>query len=248
MKKNILLFIAISIFGCSSDGESKPTPNPTTLKLVKEIETDLVTNKTETQNYIYTGDVLTQIELIESKGDTYKTEFIYTNNILEKLLYFKNGVSEGTNVFTYQNGLIFQSVSRENNIDFTHTYIYNNVNQLSVDQQVSFGKIDSQESRVYGNTASNGMNTTTVTYTDSKNVIQEKFVYESDFENSPYLGVYPAPYSKLLFPLAVQNVSKKTNKSGGVYTYEYIYENHKPIQAIEKYNGVSQTKTTYTYE
>ena len=60
--------------------------------------------------------------------------------------------------------------------------------------------------------------------------------------------MFPTAFNKITFPLSVQNIAKKTMLNGDIFIYEYTYNGNKPSQVIEKLNGVSKTKTAYTYQ
>jgi|GEM_PF-3139681 len=250
MKKNILLFCIISFFGCSSDNEPELNIEPTNARLVREVAVDLGTNKTQTMNYLYTGNLLSETEEIESDGSISKTVYNYENGILKSLNHYVNGKVKGSTTFDYNaEKLIRSKTSVEDNITFQYAYIYDGVKRLIGEQTLISGKLNSQKLYSHNNTALNGQNSFTETVYGSSNNVLFKKTYESDTENNPYFDILPSAYVKISIPFSVENLSKKTNLEGDVTTYEYIYNNnHRPTQMIEKINGVERVKTTFIYQ
>lgn len=244
MKKIILLFIAIAIFGCSSDNNSDTPNNTTNTKLIKEVETNLITNKTQTINYIYNGDILTQTEEIESNGEVFKNEYHYENNKVESISYFENGVANGTKYLYYSDGHIRNSIY----LNYEELFWKNTTDNLTGMSESMSGKLIYQTTYKQENTTIDGINSFTETIYSPTNVILQKTKYESDKENNPYFETFPSTYAERYLTFSVQNIAKKTMLNGDVYTYDYVYNNHKPTQVIEKLNGVPQSKTTYTYQ
>jgi antitoxin component YwqK of YwqJK toxin-antitoxin module len=244
MKKIILAFILITIFGCSSDGGSETPSETTKSKLIKEVETNLITDKTQTINYIYNGDILTQTEEIESNGDVYKNEYHYENNKVESISYFENGVANGTKYFYYSVGHIRNSIY----LNYEELFWENTTDNLTGISESESGKLISQTTYKRENTTIDGVNSFTETIYSPTNIILQKIKYESDKENNPYFEMFPSTYCERYLTFSVQNIAKKTMLNGDLYTYEYIYINHKPTQVIEKLNGVSQSKTKFTYQ
>jgi len=250
MKKNILLLIAISIFGCSTESSTENQNNTVGAKLIKEVKTDLGTNSVQTINYVYSGDVLTESNEIEANGDIIRTVYNYTDGRVVGLNYYKNGTADGYKTFAYdsQNKLIMSSISNESSLNYYYAYGYNSIDQLIVIQNLVSGTVNSHRGFQYYNTATNGTNTLTETYYNSSNSVVQKLDYESDLKNIPYLNMFPTAFNKITFPLSVQNIAKKTMLNGDVFTYEYTYNGNKPSEVIEKLNGVSKNKTNYTYQ
>lgn len=250
MKKIIYLLITITILGCSSDNNSETPINNTSIKLVKEVELDLRTNKTQVMDYSYTEGILNKTEETESNGDIYKTLFNYENDKLKSLSYFTNGVLNGSKIFEYDNERkIRSSISTEDNITFQEAYAYDNANNLIAIQNIESGKLQSQKLYSRNNSTINGQNSFTETYYDSSNNELQKILYESDLENNPYLEMFPSAYANITLQFSVQNIAKKTIFNGDISTYEYIYnKSHRPTQMIEKINGVAIKKTTFSYQ
>jgi hypothetical protein len=244
MKKIILGFIAITIFGCSSDNDNSNTPIPeTSLKLINKIETNLITNKTETINFTYEKGILVKSEEIESNGSTFKTEFVYENGKLKTQNYFENLIPDGTNTFTYTGNVVSSSLSSEDNMYFLHKYTYNSSNQLINAKQFRDDKLEDNKDFEYNSQG----NMSKIIYT-SNNIIS---TIEYDNKKNPYLLLFSeailnsndeAGFSK-------NNITKEAGSSGGITTYEYTYNDKGyPTQVIEKYNGTSKSKTIFTYE
>ncbi|TDO67091.1 hypothetical protein EV143_1322 [Flavobacterium chryseum] len=246
MKKTLLSIFLITVLGCSSNDENKEVIADK--KLITEIELDVKNNMSETRNYFYTEGMLTKIRTIDHNKDIFEDVFNYKNNKIESITHLKNNLNIGSNSFYYENGLITRSESKEDNITFINSYIYDGVGSLKTIQETSGNKVIQQSSFEYKNTSLSGINTTIKNVNDPKGSLIYKATYESDSENSPYLNVYTKELINIWLPFPVQNVSTQTNSNGDVYTYEYIYENHKPIQVIEKLSGTSISKTTYIYE
>jgi len=244
MKKITLLLACITIFGCSSDGGSDNPTETTKIKLIKEVETDLLTNKIQTINYIYNGDILTQTEEIESDGSKFKTEFVYDAGKLKTMNYFDNLIPDGNNTFTYTGNVVSSSLSFEDNMYFLHKYTYNSKNQMTNAKQYHNDNLEDEKNFEYNSEG----NMFKIIYTSYNNGIS---TLEYDTKNNPY---------KLIFSEAIlnsydesgyskNNVTKETSSDGGITTYEYLYnDTGYPTQVIEKYNGVSQYKTVFTYQ
>lgn len=224
---------------CSPESGSNPEPIPMpSLKLTKIVETN--SSYTYTTNFIYSGDVLLREEGTESPGNnTFKTEFNYVNNKLQSLTYYDNNVLSGTNTFSYTGELITSSLSNESNIDFTHNYIYNSSNQMKNEKQYSNGNLDGS---------------TDYEYNAQGNIFKALWFsgftsYEYDTNKNPYslifsdavMKIYGIGYSK-------NNISKQTDSNGSISTFEFAYNDSAyPTQIIEKQNGISVVKTTFTY-
>lgn len=249
MKKNICLIIASTIFGCSSDNSSETPNNITDKKLIREVETNLVTNNSQTINYSYNNNVVVQSEKIESNGNVVKIVYNYTDNRIVGLNYFRNNIANGTKTFQYdfENRLIMRSDSNEDNTPLTYAYAYNSISQLIVIQNLVSGNINSRRGFEYHNTQG-VINSLTETHYNSANTIVQRIDYISDSANSPYLNMFPRAFNEISFRFSVQNISRKTMLNGDIYTYEYIYNNNRPIQVIENLNGTPINKTVYTYQ
>ncbi|MBF7090501.1 hypothetical protein IUY40_02935 [Flavobacterium sp. ALJ2] len=244
MKKIIYLFIAIISLSCTKEVDIEEPVNKAGLKLIKEVETNLITNKTQTKNYFYSGDILTKTEEIESNGDVFKNEYHYENGKVESISYFENGEADGTKYFYYSDGHIKNSIYL-NDEELFWRNTFDNLTGMS--KSIS-GKLISQTIYKQENTTIDGINSFTETIYSPTNIILQKTKYESDKENNPYFEMLPSTYTERYLAFSVQNVAKKTMLNGDVYTYEYIYNGHKPTQVIEKLNGVPQSKTTFVYQ
>jgi PBP1b-binding outer membrane lipoprotein LpoB len=234
MKRIILLFIAILIFGCSKDSDSENNGNVGGLKLIKIVETDLRNNSTETINFTYTNGVLSKSEAIESNGNVYKTEYIYENGKLKSENHFDNLIPSGTNTFTYTGNIVSSSLSFEDNQYFLHTYAYNSSNKLINAKQFQNNKLQDDK-----NFEHNSMgNMTKIIYVTYNNY--------STMEYDNYKNPYSLIYSEAILNTFDEPGYSKNNvtRFDGV-TYEYIYNsNNYPV--VKKCDGVS--KTTYTYQ
>ena len=237
MKKIIPLFLFTLLISCSPESGSNPEPSPTpSLKLTKVVETN--SSYTYTENFIYSGDVLLRTEGTESTGNTTKTEFNYSNNKLQSLTYYDNGVLSGTNTFSYTGELITSSISKESNIDFTHNYIYNSINQMINEKQYSNGNFDGSNDYEY-NAQGN----------ISKNLYVSGFTsYEYDTNKNPYSLILSDAVMKIYgIGFSKNNITKEI-QSGGTIVYEFVYnESGYPTQKIEKRNGLISSITMFTY-
>ena len=244
MKKIILLLLFTVLISCSPDSGSNPTPSPTPhLKLTKIVYTNFYINsETTTTDLIYDGDVLTEANSTQfnSQGNnTSKTKFNYVNNKLQSQSYYDNGVLSGSTTYSYTGELIASMFSNDSGGISTTNYTYNSNNQMISEKQYTNGNLDSGNDYVY-NTQGNV----------SKELYYSGFTtFEYDTNKNPYsliysdvlMKIYPIEYSK-------NNITKVIQSGGTIKVYEFIYnDSGYPTQIIEKENGVSATKTTFTY-
>ncbi|HEX8576983.1 MAG TPA: hypothetical protein VF677_11880 [Flavobacterium sp.] len=210
------------------------------MKLIREVETDLITNTSEIFDFTYSNNILIKRE--ETEGNNVdKTEYIYENGKLIRNNYFNNSILTGNSTYTYTGDIISSMLSFEDNMYFLHNYTYNSDKKLISAQQFSNNILDSSKEFQYnpqGNMSrilSTNYNVT-IEYDNYKNPYS--LIFSEPFMNS----MDGAGYSK-------NNVTRITESAGYITTYEYTYNDKGyPIQVIEKLNGVSKTRTTYTYE
>lgn len=240
MKKIIPLLLFTLLMSCSPDSGSNPAPSSTpNLKLRNIVYTNLRTPFFVTTNFIYSGDVLLREEGTESTGNTFKAEFNYVNNKLQSQSYYDNGVLSGSTTYSYTGELITSMLSNESGGISTTNYIYNSNNQMINEKQFTNGNLDSSNDYEY-NAQGN----------ISKALWLSGFTsYEYDTNKNPYsliytdalIKIYPIEYSK-------NNITKEIQSGASIKTYEFLYnDSGYPTQIIEKDNGVSVTKTTFTY-
>lgn len=240
MKKIIPLLLFTVLMSCTPEKSPDPAPNPVpSLKLRNIVYANLRTPFFVTTNFIYSGDVLLREEGTESTGNTFKAEFNYVNNKLQSQSYYDNGVLSGSTTYSYTGELITSMLSNESGGISTTNYIYNSNNQMINEKQFTNGNLD---------------NSNDYEYNDQGNVSKELYysgftTFEYDTNKNPYsliysdalIKVYPIEFSK-------NNITKEIQSGGTIKIYEYIYnDSGYPTQIIEKENGVSVTKTTFTY-
>jgi hypothetical protein len=238
MKKIIPLLLFTLLISCSSDSGSTPSPTQN-LKLRNIVYTNLRTPFFETTNFIYSGDVLLRAEGTESTGNTFKTEFNYVNNKLQSEAFYDNGVLSGTATYSYTGELITSMLSNESGGVSTTNYAYNSNNQMINEKQYTNGNIDGGNDYVYNNQGN-----------VSKNLYFSGFTtFEYDTNKNPYSLIYPIALMKI-YPLeySKNNITKEIQSGGTIKIYEFVYnDSGYPTQIIEKENGVSVTKTKFTY-
>lgn len=241
MKKIIPLLLFTILMSCSPDNGSNPAPNQTpSLKLTNVVYTNLRTPSFETTNFIYSGDVLSRIETIESTGNTSKTVYSYVNNKLQSESFYYNGVLSGTATYSFTGELITNMLSNESGGISTTNYAYNSNNQMINEKQYTNGNLDGSNDYEY-NAQGNV----------SKSLYYSGFTtYEYDTYKNPYSLIHGLDALMKIFGVGYSknNITKEIQSGGTIKTYEFVYnDSGYPIQIIEKDNNVSATKTTFTY-
>jgi len=245
MKKITLSLIAVIAFGCSSDGDSEKPISNTDIKLVKEIYTDLLANKSETIVYNYENGFLTNLVLTESNGDVYKTEFVYEYGKLKTEKHYENSIPDGTNTYTYTGPVVSSSLSFEDNMYFLHNYTYNSNNKLLTSKQYHNNILEASKEFEY-TSQGNMFKIIDKLYPDLDNT-----TYEFDDKKNPYSLLYSEAILNSIDEPYYSKNNLITVKSNNVViaNYEYIYnDKNYPTQMIEKDNGVARYKTTFIYE
>lgn len=247
MKNSILLILAISICGCSSDSDSVAKTTDTNLKLIKVVETVLNTNAVTTQTFLYSSGKVIKSEIISSGGDAQHVDYMYQDERLTGLVYSSNSNQIGSDSYFYTGELISSRISQEDNQSFMHTYNYNSIKQLVNSQQSQNGIIQSDKNFEHDSSG----NINKITYVDSN--AESNAIYQMEYDNykNPFSLVYSEAILKSISSEGYlkNNVLKKISNFGQLRTYEYIYTTAGyPSQVIEKEAGVATLKTVYTYQ
>jgi hypothetical protein len=173
----------------------------------------------------------------DKSNKEYMTEFIYSDGKLQRENYYENLVPKSYQTYSYEGDVIRSMLSFEDNIYFVHKYSYNSKGQIFKEEQFSDDKLDA---------------TNTFEYNSDGNISKEIYSndrstsYQYDKKKNPLYLLFSDSVLKTYGSLGSKNniISDSDN-----YSYDYTYNSQGfPTEVIEKYDGVVESKTTYTYE
>lgn len=146
--KQVLLFtLCITFFGCSSESDGEPNPNPDSedSTLIKRIVYNGGTEYEYTETFNYDGNKLTSLDY----GDDTKNIYTYNNGNLVKDDYFLEGILQASTSLQYNsNGKLstyietFYEASGLGDRKYKHNIVYNNDDTITNEVYVSFSGSD----------------------------------------------------------------------------------------------------------
>lgn len=215
MKKITLLLLSISLFACSSDGDSNDNnQNSSVVKgKLKSITTD-----GEVVNFYYgSNGFVSKVTMLDSDGIDYSTVYNYEGLKLTSRVSYTNGVSDSGEIYTYSENRIIKSVNTEDGYVDSKEFQYDGSGKLTKE---IYSQKTPNSSTMYL------VSTTEFIYTSnniSKEIINVNgggiytITYEYDNKKNPYFEILPIEY--LIIEREFEN--NKTKQNNDVFQYEY---------------------------
>lgn len=235
MRKIILLFTTLFIFGCTSDKNSDETVIFSG-KLIKLINTGLGSNGSyvDVINFTYSGDYVVKSEFQNSKD---KTDYIYENGKLISDKYYYNGTLNETNIYNYTADIITSVANTQGSTKQNFKYSYDANNRVITKQ---------------GYSTTNTLQLTEYYEYDSLGNVSKKTsngsitTFGYDTYKNPVSLAFPIAYNKIGGEYATTN-NITTSTTGETKTIKYNSSGY-PTEIINSENGVPVKKQEFFYQ
>lgn len=223
MKQTFLLFIILSLFGCSD--------NNTDDMFIPEIPETLLKVKTKKNRYITTYfyndlgyiDSLAQISNYGGNPDNFYQKFIYNQeNIIEILHYKRQAHDESTpiikdykEIFEYTNGLISKKHTYDSNENLlsSQSYTYEDNNNIIYSSSTAHNTI-------FKSTYKNKNLIETVSTRNDSLISQSTYTYDNRYH--PMYYIFPEVFLKIN-SISKNNI-KETKYLSNSYNQNTVYE------------------------
>jgi hypothetical protein len=235
MKKIILLFTTLFIFGCSSDKSSDVSVSSSG-KLIKVITSSMGSTDSYIHviNLTYSGDYIVKVEYPDESD---KTDYTYENGKLISDKYYYNGNLSETNTYTYTGDLITSVTYTEGSTKKTFKYSYDSNNRVATKE---------------GYSATNALQLSEYYEYDTQGNVSKKTsngsvtTFEYDTYKNPVYLIFPVAYNKIGGEYATTNNLTNSSK-GDTWILKYNSDKY-PTEIINSENGVPVEKQEFFYQ